>query len=197
MNVLAKVAHVVSEALASEFPEATAPHVQRTTDPTHGDYQSNAAMPLAKSLKRNPREVAEQLIGALKLQGLAEDATIAGPGFINIRLSNDFLGKFVADVAKDPRGGVSPATDPQTPRAAPRERGGKTRVIIAIVCGVIIAPPTPCTARAAISQPIEGARPQAADASVKTTSPQTNTGLGPNLSPSRPVTSSSTAKVSR
>lgn len=113
MNVLAEITSLVRQALADEFPDAN-PNVSRTQDANFGDYQSNAAMPLAKSLKRNPREVAEQLIGKLKLEGLAEAPTIAGPGFINIRLSNEFLGKFVAQVAADPRGGVGAATKPQT-----------------------------------------------------------------------------------
>jgi arginyl-tRNA synthetase len=113
MNVLAEISNVVRQALATEFPEATDTHVQRTQDTQFGDYQSNAAMPLAKAMKRNPREVAEQLIAKLQVEGLAEPPTIAGPGFINFRLSNAFLGDFVAKVARDPRGGVGLTTTPQ------------------------------------------------------------------------------------
>lgn len=113
MNVLAEIAQAVREALAAEHPGAE-PNVARTQDPQFGDYQSNAAMPLAKSLKKNPREVAEALIAKLDFKGMAEPPTIAGPGFINIRLSNDFLGRFVAQVANDPRGGVGVVAKPQT-----------------------------------------------------------------------------------
>ncbi|MFN3428390.1 MAG: arginine--tRNA ligase [Candidatus Sericytochromatia bacterium] len=113
MNVLAEISHVVREALAADHPGAE-PNVARTQDPQFGDYQSNAAMPLAKALKKNPREVAEALIARLDFKGMAEPATIAGPGFINIRLSNEFLGQFVAQAANDPRGGVSVVARPET-----------------------------------------------------------------------------------
>jgi hypothetical protein len=90
-----------------------------------------------------------------------------------------------------------PATEPHRPIAVPRLSGGKTRVMSAMVCGVMSAPPTPWTARATISHPMVGDSPHANDDSVKVTRPATYTGLGPTRSPSRPVTSSSTAKVSR
>lgn len=113
MNVLAEISQAVRDALAAEHPGAE-PNVARTQDPQFGDYQSNAAMPLAKALKKNPREVAEALIAKLDFKGMAEPPTIAGPGFINIRLSNAFLGDFVARVANDPRGGVGVMTKPET-----------------------------------------------------------------------------------
>ena len=58
-----------------------------------GDYQSNAAMGLAKQLKSNPRQVAEQIKGKLELGEIASEMTIAGPGFINVRLNPDWLAK--------------------------------------------------------------------------------------------------------
>ncbi|SKY08569.1 Uncharacterised protein [Mycobacteroides abscessus subsp. abscessus] len=60
---------------------------------------------------------------------------------------------------------------PQTPIAAPRFSGGKMRVIMAIVCGVINAAPTPCSPRAAISSPIEPENPHQTLAAVNTTRP--------------------------
>jgi arginyl-tRNA synthetase len=65
--------------------------IDRPRQPDHGDYACNLAMQLAKPLKSNPRAVATQLIDAVKaLDGgrLIEALEIAGPGFINIRLSN-------------------------------------------------------------------------------------------------------------
>ena len=62
--------------------------------------------------------------------------------------------------------------------------------------GVTIAPPTPCTARAAISQPIVGASAAAADPAVKMTIPIRNMRLRPNRSPRAAPIRSSTAKVS-
>src|SRR5688572_26891816 len=62
-----------------------------------GDYQSNAAMGLAKQVaektgqKANPRQVAEQIKAKLDLGSVASEVSIAGPGFINVRLSPQWL----------------------------------------------------------------------------------------------------------
>jgi arginyl-tRNA synthetase len=65
--------------------EPTSATVSPATDLRFGDYQSNAAMVLAKSRKMNPRALAEQLIAAWPADGIAT-AEIAGPGFINFRI---------------------------------------------------------------------------------------------------------------
>lgn len=55
----------------------------------HGDFACNAAMLLAKRLKKNPREIAQALIDALgSADGLVARAEIAGPGFVNLWLSS-------------------------------------------------------------------------------------------------------------
>lgn len=56
-------------------------------DPTFGDYASNIALQLAKPLGRNPRDIAEQIAEALRQSGDYEEVTVAGPGFINIKLT--------------------------------------------------------------------------------------------------------------
>lgn len=56
-------------------------------DPQFGDYATNVAMQLAKPLGKNPREIAEQLATALRESGDFSEVTIAGPGFINLRVS--------------------------------------------------------------------------------------------------------------
>jgi arginyl-tRNA synthetase len=65
--------------------------LERPRDPLHGDIACNVAMQLAKPLKKNPRELAQLLVGALldnpANRTLIDAADIAGPGFINIRLS--------------------------------------------------------------------------------------------------------------
>ena len=60
--------------------------VQATTRPEFGDYQANGVMAAAKRQKQNPREVAEQVVQTLDLEGIASSVTIAGPGFLNINL---------------------------------------------------------------------------------------------------------------
>jgi len=64
--------------------------IETPRDPSHGDYASNIAMSLAKSAKLPPRKLAEILLP--HLQGpLFQEVSIAGPGFINFRLSQDWL----------------------------------------------------------------------------------------------------------
>src|ERR1700722_17471513 len=66
-----------------------------------GDYQANAAMGLAKRVtettgeKTNPRAIAEKIKAKLELGGLADEVSIAGPGFINVRIAPALLAKRV------------------------------------------------------------------------------------------------------
>ncbi|HEY8024822.1 MAG TPA: arginine--tRNA ligase [Burkholderiaceae bacterium] len=65
--------------------------LERPRDPSHGDIACNIAMQLAKALKKNPRELAQNLVAAVLANparaDLIEAIDIAGPGFINMRLS--------------------------------------------------------------------------------------------------------------
>lgn len=63
------------------------PKIDRTPDPSHGDYASNIAMLLAKPCKMSPRALAEKLIAHIDQPKLIEALQIAGPGFINFHLS--------------------------------------------------------------------------------------------------------------
>src|SRR5205809_8012539 len=73
-----------------------------------GDYQSNGAMGLAKQVKSNPRAVAEQIKSKLDLGEMASEVSIAGPGFINVRLSPNWLAERARMVNSDPRLGIDP-----------------------------------------------------------------------------------------
>jgi len=72
--------------LAAVAPEAaeTTVQLERPKQAKHGDYASNAALQLAKSLKRNPRELAQAVIAALPPSPWVVRSEIAGAGFINI-----------------------------------------------------------------------------------------------------------------
>lgn len=60
-------------------------------EPQFGDYATNVAMQLAKPLGRSPRDIAEEVVGKLKESGDFADAQVAGPGFINLRVSTETL----------------------------------------------------------------------------------------------------------
>jgi arginyl-tRNA synthetase len=73
------------------------------------DYQSNAAMTLAKRLGRSSVKVAEAIVDHLDASGLEGRPEVAGPGFINITFDTAFLGSHVAALAADARLGLPEA----------------------------------------------------------------------------------------
>ena len=96
----------------SEFTDQAdqyAAMIRATSDPKHGDYQANCAMPLAKHLNdgRNPREVASMLVARLELDDLCEPPEIAGPGFINLKLKESFLTTTLQQILGDERCGIT------------------------------------------------------------------------------------------
>jgi arginyl-tRNA synthetase len=95
-------------------PDAISRLVTAARDAQHGDYQANIAMSLKAELGRSPRDIASELAERVNLMDLCEAPEIAGPGFINLRLRNDFLSQQLAVVAADPRLGVSVSATPRT-----------------------------------------------------------------------------------
>ena len=88
----------ISEALPEAGDDAAA-LITAARNPAFGDFQSNAAMGLAKRLGAKPRELAAKIVAATKIDDIAEPLTeesIAGPGFINIRLKPDTLAGLLA-----------------------------------------------------------------------------------------------------
>lgn len=71
-----------------------------------GEYQFNGAMGLAKKLKKNPRDIAQQILEAADLADISDKLEVAGPGFINIHLSNKWLSKQLTAVVNDARLGI-------------------------------------------------------------------------------------------
>jgi len=86
--------------------------VSQSADLRFGDYQSNAAMVLAKEAKQNPRALAEAVVAKTDVSGLAE-MEIAGPGFLNFRVLPEAFAKRVAGLCGDERLGVAEVADPE------------------------------------------------------------------------------------
>jgi arginyl-tRNA synthetase len=117
MNVLhqlqAKLAQALTGLVADPAPYAAM--LKPAQDPKFGDYQANCAMSLAKVLGgKPPREVAAHIVGKLDPGDMLEPPEVAGPGFINLRLRKDWLGKQLQAMAKDDRLGVDPVKAPRT-----------------------------------------------------------------------------------
>lgn len=87
-DLRAHLAGLLRSALEQVAPDAPgiAPTLERPKSLQHGDYATSVAMQLAKSMKRNPRELAEALLRALPASPLVDKAAIAGAGFINFHL---------------------------------------------------------------------------------------------------------------
>ena len=72
-------------AVLAETPDPAQVVVERARDPQHGDFACNIAMRLAKSARKNPRELAQAIVQALPGNNLIASTEIAGAGFITIR----------------------------------------------------------------------------------------------------------------
>ncbi len=89
------------------------PLLRRCDNPLHGDFQSNACLSLAKKLQKSPRDLAQEIIQNLNLEGIATKIEIAGPGFINITLDNHWLATFAHTLLQNDRLGVAHTTAPK------------------------------------------------------------------------------------
>ncbi|MHB0917354.1 MAG: arginine--tRNA ligase [Thiobacillus sp.] len=83
-----QIALLIGAALETVAPDAPVSlEIERPKNPAHGDFSSNAAMQLARPLKRNPRELAQLILTELPASPLVAKAEIAGAGFINFHLT--------------------------------------------------------------------------------------------------------------
>ncbi|MGD0985552.1 MAG: arginine--tRNA ligase [Acidimicrobiales bacterium] len=96
----------------------------RPARPEHGDWSTNVALVVAKSVGRAPRDIANDLVASLQTASIADllAVEVAGPGFVNFRLANSWLHRALTDVV-----------DAGTDRYATPELGGGERVQIEFV----------------------------------------------------------------
>ena len=88
--------------------------VRQSAKVQFGDYQANGIMGAAKKIGTNPREFATKVLEQLDLSDVADKVEIAGPGFINIFLKNEWLGSALADLRHSERLDVATVEAPQT-----------------------------------------------------------------------------------
>jgi arginyl-tRNA synthetase len=87
---------------ALNIPSECTPLLNISGKPQFGDYQANGAMGAAKHLKTNPRDLAQKILDQVDLSEIAEKTEIAGPGFINITLKNDYIANCLKDCLDKP-----------------------------------------------------------------------------------------------
>ena len=110
--VLTDLLRPVFDEIAGAELVAVAGHPDPTVRPSdHADAQINGALPLAKRLGTNPRELAQRIVDTGVLDGVASSVEVAGPGFVNVTFSPAFLSARLAEVAADDRQGVARAPE--------------------------------------------------------------------------------------
>lgn len=114
---MASLAQELSAAAGAAFEavglEARFGEVRRSDKPELADFQCNGAMAAAKAAGRNPREIAGEIAAALKVHPLVLSAEVAGPGFINLRVSDGALSTRAEVVRGDAMAGAEKAADAQ------------------------------------------------------------------------------------
>jgi arginyl-tRNA synthetase len=115
-SIVEQLNEIFSESLTTVFGSEISlpsPLIVPATNPKFGDFQCNIALPLAKTLGEKPRAIAEKIVAAVNLDDMCEPLEIAGPGFINLKLTNNYLISQIKIIQNDPRLGVEKVTEPE------------------------------------------------------------------------------------
>ena len=102
------LASLLSDAVAAACAAAldTAEFAAVVRRSEHADFQADGVLPLARTLRRNPRDLAASVAAALPIGGLLADRQVAGPGFVNLTLTDRALLTQVAERLADARLGT-------------------------------------------------------------------------------------------
>ena len=114
-----ELSKIVQSAFVKAFPgeDFSFVRVLPATDPKFGDYQCNDALKVAKKLHANPREIGAKVAAALAGEATFEKVEVAGPGFLNLTVSSDWLTSQLSTLSSQPHCGI------------PQSGAGKTVVI--------------------------------------------------------------------
>ena len=103
-----ELSEIIKAAFEKAFPgeDFSFVRVLPATDPKFGDYQCNDALKVAKKLHANPREIGAEVAAALADDPTFEKVEVAGPGFLNLTVSGDWLAKELAALDAAPKCGL-------------------------------------------------------------------------------------------
>jgi arginyl-tRNA synthetase len=82
--------------------------LERPNDPSHGDYATNVALRTAPAQRRAPRDLAEEIAAGAHELAAVDRAEVAGPGFVNVWVTDAFLAEAAREVGRDYGGGWAP-----------------------------------------------------------------------------------------
>ena len=110
MNLFAEIRSLVIDSLHQMQAQGDLPDgisfdavtVEPPRDAAHGDMATNAAMVLAKPSNKKPRDIAEQLAARLTADPRLSQVEVAGPGFLNLRLSSQLWADVLRAILADP-----------------------------------------------------------------------------------------------
>src|SRR5579875_635690 len=108
------LARRVTGAITAAFGAAYAGADPAIRPSQFADFQSNAALPLAKPLGRRPRELAGEVVRHLDVADICAEPVVSGPGFINLTLRDDWIAGQAHETLTDRRLGVPVAAAPET-----------------------------------------------------------------------------------
>lgn len=106
-SVLERLSSIVEDAFDTAGLPRDLGRVNVSDRPDLAQFQCNGAMAAAKIAKKNPRQIAESIVETLQGNEILSDVSVAGPGFINLNLSDAFLSETVSSILPDDRCGVA------------------------------------------------------------------------------------------
>lgn len=116
-TILSQLNETFKQAILASYPQLgpdeTAVEVVQSTQEKFGHYQCNTPMKLSKKLGQAPRQIAENILRTLDNNELIKETSIAGPGFINISLSAEFLSGAVQKMISEPHLAIELPVPPQ------------------------------------------------------------------------------------
>lgn len=98
MKIKSELNKIISNALEQLNIDSTNVSVTEATKSEFGDFQYNGVMALAKAQKKNPRELAAKIVSIIEKSHIFSKVEVAGPGFINLTISFEFLEKMLVEI---------------------------------------------------------------------------------------------------
>ncbi|HMH65824.1 MAG TPA: hypothetical protein VK515_09570, partial [Rhizomicrobium sp.] len=105
-SLAAELSRIVGQAFAAEGLAESFGQVQASDRPDLAQFQCNGALAAAKVSKSNPRAIADKIATRLKAEAIFSKVEIAGPGFLNLDLTQEALNARAAVLAKDDTAGA-------------------------------------------------------------------------------------------